>query len=167
MGDLARLGKTVICTIHQPSSEVFEMFDRILLMAEGRTAFLGPIKEAPPFFSAQGYLCPANYNPSDFYIFTLAVIPGQQDKCREKVNQICGAYDSSEFRKRVDHIIKHQHYASNRSESLLIRKKNTPYKAGWFTQFGAVFWRSWLTVLRDPQITLVKGCSSIVCNFKS
>ena len=50
---LAAKGKTVICTIHQPSSEVFAMFDRILLMAQGRTAFLGPIDAALPFFSEQ------------------------------------------------------------------------------------------------------------------
>lgn len=38
---MAEKGKTIICTIHQPSSEVFELFDKILLMSEGRTAFLG------------------------------------------------------------------------------------------------------------------------------
>lgn len=38
---MAAKGKTIICTIHQPSSEVFELFDKIILMSEGRTAFLG------------------------------------------------------------------------------------------------------------------------------
>ena len=42
------------------------MFDRILLMAEGRTAYLGPINDCLRFFSAQGMPCPANYNPADF-----------------------------------------------------------------------------------------------------
>lgn len=50
---LASRGKTVICTIHQPSSEVFALFDRILLMAEGRTAFLGPLDQALDFFASQ------------------------------------------------------------------------------------------------------------------
>jgi len=51
--NLASTGKTVICTIHQPSSEVFAMFDRLLLMAEGRTAYLGPADQALSFFSSQ------------------------------------------------------------------------------------------------------------------
>ena len=51
--NLAAKGKTVICTIHQPSSEVFAMFDRILLMAQGRTAYLGPIDSALTFFASQ------------------------------------------------------------------------------------------------------------------
>jgi len=55
--NLAAKGKTVICTIHQPSSEVFALFDRILLMAQGRTAFLGPIDAALSFFSSQVLAC--------------------------------------------------------------------------------------------------------------
>lgn len=47
---MAKKGKTVICTIHQPSSEMFELFDKILLMAEGRVAFLGRTDDACLFF---------------------------------------------------------------------------------------------------------------------
>ena len=39
--DMAAQGRTIICTIHQPSSEVFAMFDKLLLMADGRVAFMG------------------------------------------------------------------------------------------------------------------------------
>lgn len=48
---LALTGKTVICTIHQPSSELYAMFDKLLLMAEGRIAFLGTPEEADVFFT--------------------------------------------------------------------------------------------------------------------
>lgn len=51
MKRLAKQGKTIICTIHQPSSEVFEKFDRLLLMAEGRLAYLGELNEAARFFA--------------------------------------------------------------------------------------------------------------------
>lgn len=48
---MAQIGKTVICTIHQPSSELYAMFDKLLLMAEGRIAFLGTPDEANVFFN--------------------------------------------------------------------------------------------------------------------
>lgn len=48
---MAQSGKTVICTIHQPSSELYAMFDKLLLMAEGRVAFLGTPEEADLFFT--------------------------------------------------------------------------------------------------------------------
>ena len=50
MKSLAKKGKTIICTIHQPSSEIFEMFDRICLLSEGRLAFQGSRIEAIQFF---------------------------------------------------------------------------------------------------------------------
>ena len=49
--NLARQGKTIICTIHQPSSDVFQMFDKLYLLAEGRLAFTGTIRQATDFFN--------------------------------------------------------------------------------------------------------------------
>lgn len=47
---LAKKGKTLICTIHQPSSEIYEMFDQICLMAEGRIVFIGEPTTANTLF---------------------------------------------------------------------------------------------------------------------
>ena len=88
MKKLAGRGKTVVCTIHQPSSEVFAMFDQFMLLAEGRVAFLGPRVQAIPFFNSIGIQVPRDFNPADFFIRTLAIIPGQEDECRLKVFQI-------------------------------------------------------------------------------
>ena len=42
LNDLARnKGKTIVSTIHQPSSEAFFYFDRVYLMADGYTVFQG------------------------------------------------------------------------------------------------------------------------------
>ena len=43
---------TVICTIHQPSSDIFQMFDKLMLLADGgQVAFFGPLDDCLPFFS--------------------------------------------------------------------------------------------------------------------
>lgn len=51
MKSLAKQGKTIVCTIHQPSSEVFEKFDRLCLLAEGKLAYIGELKRAEAFFA--------------------------------------------------------------------------------------------------------------------
>jgi ABC-type multidrug transport system ATPase subunit len=162
--NLASAGKTVICTIHQPSSEVFAMFDRILLMAEGRTAFLGPIDDCLHFFSTQGMPCPANYNPADFYIFSLATVPGKETESRQKIKYVCDAYESSMAANQVKAIVQREHHETNEREQAQNseKMKKSPYKANFFQQFSAVLWRSFLSVLRDPQILIVKGSSSVV-----
>ena len=41
--NIANSGKTVICTIHQPSEELFYMFDSLLLLHDGCVAYSGPV----------------------------------------------------------------------------------------------------------------------------
>lgn len=43
--------KLVICSIHQPSSEVFACFSHIILMQDGQIAFQGTLRQAEFYFS--------------------------------------------------------------------------------------------------------------------
>lgn len=83
---MAATRRTILATIHQPSSQVFEMFDEILLLSQGRVAFMGSSADALIFFSRIGLRCPSNYNPADFYVQQLAIIPGKEDECKRKVS---------------------------------------------------------------------------------
>ena len=40
-----RHGVIVIASIHQPNWETFALFDKLLLLAQGRTMFYGPIRK--------------------------------------------------------------------------------------------------------------------------
>ncbi|KAK7314832.1 hypothetical protein VNO77_33360 [Canavalia gladiata] len=65
---LARDGRTVIASIHQPSSEVFELFDQLYLLSGGKTVYFGQASEAYEFFAHAGFPCPALRNPSDHFL---------------------------------------------------------------------------------------------------
>ncbi|KAI3473618.1 hypothetical protein Pfo_031423 [Paulownia fortunei] len=65
---LSRDGRTVIASIHQPSSEVFELFDRLYLLSGGKTIYFGQASEAYEFFADAGFPCPALRNPSDHFL---------------------------------------------------------------------------------------------------
>ncbi|KAF2283971.1 hypothetical protein GH714_017682 [Hevea brasiliensis] len=66
-----RDGRTVIASIHQPSSEVFELFHNLCLLSYGRTVYFGPVSIAEKFFSSNGFPCPSLRNPSDHYLRTI------------------------------------------------------------------------------------------------
>jgi ABC-type multidrug transport system ATPase subunit len=66
---VANNNSVVLCTIHQPSSEVFYLFDIVIFMKEGRIFYQGPVDNIVSYFSQRGFQCPSNYNPSDFIMF--------------------------------------------------------------------------------------------------
>jgi len=69
--DLSRKGHTVIGTIHQPTSDCLKHFDDILLLAKGKVAYHGPYDEAVAYFAKQGYVCPRDSTPTDFFMWHL------------------------------------------------------------------------------------------------
>jgi ABC-type multidrug transport system ATPase subunit len=68
--DVARRGKIVICTIHQPSWSMFEHFDKLLLLHHGLVVYHGGTgKKMRDFFHTRmGLNPPAFENPLDFYM---------------------------------------------------------------------------------------------------
>jgi ABC-type multidrug transport system ATPase subunit/ABC-type multidrug transport system permease subunit len=76
--DLARLGCTVISTIHQPSSEVFHMFDRVMLLTSGRLLFDGAVdgpEGMSAYFRKVGLPVPEETNPADHVMFLMQTLP--------------------------------------------------------------------------------------------
>ena len=62
-------GRTVLMTIHQPSIGIYDMFDRLLLMAEGQMVYQGSSKVAVDYFDRHFELkCPEFTNPAEFFI---------------------------------------------------------------------------------------------------
>jgi ABC-type multidrug transport system ATPase subunit len=67
---LADQGRTVLCTIHQPSPDVYKLFDKLILLADGRLIYFGPAKEVAHYFSKSPYQFPfvPHTNPADFAV---------------------------------------------------------------------------------------------------
>ena len=48
--DLASAGRTIIQTIHQPNSDIFEMMDQLMLLAKGRIIYFSQANKAVNYF---------------------------------------------------------------------------------------------------------------------
>ncbi|KAK7324595.1 hypothetical protein VNO77_28288 [Canavalia gladiata] len=66
--ELASGGRTVVMTIHQPSSRLYYLFHKVLLLSEGNTLYFGKGAEAIEYFSSIGYTPALAMNPSDFLL---------------------------------------------------------------------------------------------------
>ncbi|RQO85365.1 hypothetical protein POPTR_001G255900v4 [Populus trichocarpa] len=66
--NIAHDGRTVISSVHQPSSEVFTLFDDLFLLSAGEAVYFGEAKMAVEFFAEAGFPCPSRRNPSDHFL---------------------------------------------------------------------------------------------------
>ncbi|XP_030767197.1 ATP-binding cassette sub-family G member 1-like [Sitophilus oryzae] len=65
---ITKIGRTVICTIHQPPASLFQNFDQVYVLANGYCVFNGSPSCLVPFLSKANFHCPSTYTPADYII---------------------------------------------------------------------------------------------------
>ncbi|XP_070185188.1 protein white-like isoform X2 [Littorina saxatilis] len=162
--NMAQKNRTILCTIHQPSSEIFAMFDRVLLLAEGRVAFLGASSAAQEFLRGLNYRCPVNFNPADFFILTLAIVPGKETECRQKVNTICDAFSETAEAKDIQQTITELNAHAEENSAIVEEAfaNSARNEANWGRQFAILLWRSWVSLFRDVVLFRVRVMQTLV-----
>ncbi|KAK4749403.1 hypothetical protein SAY87_026852 [Trapa incisa] len=156
IANLARQdGRTVVASIHQPSSEVFELFDNLCLLSSGDTVYFGPTSSAELFFASNGFPCPTLRNPSDHYLRTInkdfesdieqGGLVGE--KTEEAIESLVKSYKSSEIcnqvHRRVTEICQEQKAEGNGM------KMKGGSQASFFTQSLVLIRRSFVNMYRD------------------
>ncbi|KAK2991789.1 hypothetical protein RJ640_004886, partial [Escallonia rubra] len=65
---VAKAGRTIITTIHQPSSRMFHMFHKVLLISEGVPVYYGKARESIEYFSSLRFIPEIAMNPAEFLL---------------------------------------------------------------------------------------------------
>ncbi|KAH8819749.1 ABC transporter-like protein [Xylogone sp. PMI_703] len=109
---LAKRGRTIIVTIHQPRSEIWGMFDGLVILSRGSPVFSGKADDSLPWFQKIGMELPAFVNPAEFLIDIAAVdnrSPELEAASTERVERLKAAWQEendrifhSEDEKRVE-----------------------------------------------------------------
>merc|ERR1711907_249651 len=83
---LAQVGnRTIITTIHQPSSRIYQMLDKLLLLGLGHLLYFGDASDAADYFATIGYTMPYGMNPADYFLDVASGWSGEKKDC-EKVD---------------------------------------------------------------------------------
>jgi len=151
-------GCTVLCTIHQPSSETFSYFDRLLLLGTGQTVYHGSIEGASKFYQSCGYPCPLNYNPADHFVESVSIATGMEQESRQIVSGFVKNYQSSVYHENALQAIQEAKEYKKKDNTVkdVIANADFDYKTGFTDQLSAFFSRAIKIAWRNPISTYVK-----------
>lgn len=96
---LAKEGRTLVFTVHQSRSDLFQYFHNVLLLARGgHSVYAGKGSTMLSHFASLGFDCPTTTNPADFALDLITVNLQSATKeaaSREKVKSLILEWDSS------------------------------------------------------------------------
>ncbi|MEQ2282611.1 ATP-binding cassette sub- G member 4 [Ameca splendens] len=158
MRSLALGGRTIICTIHQPSAKLFEMFDKLYILSQGQCIYKGSVPYLIPYMKTLGLYCPTYHNPADFIIEVasgeygdlnpvlfeavqggMCALEHKKNTCETNLTLVCAANSSM----NIGHIESHTFATST------------------LTQFCILFKRTLITICRDQVLTHLRLISHI------
>eukprot|EP00262_Sarcandra_glabra_P012496 TRINITY_DN323_c0_g1_i1.p1 TRINITY_DN323_c0_g1~~TRINITY_DN323_c0_g1_i1.p1 ORF type:complete len:1461 (-),score=277.38 TRINITY_DN323_c0_g1_i1:266-4648(-) len=154
-------GRTVVCTIHQPSIDIFEAFDELLLMKRGgQIIYAGPLgsqshKLVEYFQAVRGVpKIRDGYNPATWMLEVSSTsVEAQLDQDFAEI------YSNSTLYQRNQELIKQLSTPAPGSEDLYFPTK---YSQNFATQYKACLWKQQWSYWRNPQYNAIRFFMTIV-----
>jgi len=145
---LARGGRSIIATIHQPSSETFHMLDRLLLLHKGEVVYFDKVDKVVSYFANLGHQCPTYTNPADYVLQLINTDFGM----KVDVPKLITAYKESN-QETVAYIKDcQQRHAKEESDI----DENHTFQSTVVKQFGQLAIRFWKDNVRNPGVFWVR-----------
>ncbi|CAG1990613.1 unnamed protein product, partial [Fusarium graminearum] len=103
--------RTIIATLYQAGNSIYDQFDKVLVLAEGREIYYGPSTEARHYFETMGFRCPPGANIADFLTSVTVetereIIPGYETTVPRTAHDFEQRYKASETFHRMKHLAK-------------------------------------------------------------
>lgn len=150
---LAKNGRTIVTTIHQPRSSIFHLFDMLCLIAEGRTVYFGPAAQVADYFRNLGFGTPENFNVADFAIDVLSIDPRTKEKEVKSTARV--QYISDHYHENVEPQVlaqaRHFTEADSFEKLSVTKRKNSIFK-----EFAILTRRTLLLMSRERQLNMIR-----------
>ncbi|KAK1762467.1 putative abc transporter cdr4 protein [Phialemonium atrogriseum] len=165
-------GQTCAVSIYQAPQSAYDLFDKVLLIYEGRQVFFGRADKARDYFVALGFECPARQTTPDFLTSMTApservVRAGWEDRVPRTPDEFAARWRQSgeyaELRAQIEryaaaHALDGPEAAAFRAQKKSVQSKGqrlaSPFILTYSQQVRLCLWRGWRRLLGDPAMTL-------------
>lgn len=162
--NIANTGRTIVCTIHQPSIDIFESFDELLFMKRGgELIYAGPLgpnsHKLVEFFEAIPGVpkIKDGYNPA---AWMLEVTNPLMENCLGV--DFADYYRKSKLFQQNRNLVENLSKPSSESKELSFPTK---YSQSYLVQYFACLWKQNLSYWRNPQYTAVRFFYTVIISL--
>lgn len=172
------LGLASIVTLYQAGNGIYELFDKVLVLDEGKEVFYGPLKEARPYMESLGFVCRDGANVADY--LTGVTVPterlirkGYEHTFPRNANALLEEYKKSDIYPKMmaeydfPETPQAKEHTETFKESVTHDKhpqlpKSSPLTSSFTTQVKAAIVRQYQILWGDKASFLIKQISSLV-----
>ncbi|KAL3657564.1 hypothetical protein V7S43_017531 [Phytophthora oleae] len=139
-------GKNVLCTIHQPSSLVYDMFTNVIVLSRGQTVYCGSRSNMIPHFASIGFNCPKYMNPAEYFVNLV----NTDFEDHVDVTKLVYAYAQSNVKKQLLDQLTADQATLKHLPDIELRPSSA------MRQFGVLMYRNTLNNIRNPGIYWIR-----------
>ncbi|KAG0561906.1 hypothetical protein KC19_9G102300 [Ceratodon purpureus] len=166
------LDGTVLMALLQPAPETFELFDDIILLAEGHIVYMGPPQDSVAFFESEGFILPERKGIADF----LQEVTSKKDQEQywspdmgpytyKSVEELAMAFKKSDIGREQGKYLSQPFNKTLSHPQALI---TIPYALSSWDIFKACMGREWLLIKRNKFLYIFRTCQvillSVICS---
>ncbi|KAH8704060.1 ABC transporter [Talaromyces proteolyticus] len=172
-------GLSSVVTLYQAGNGIYELFDKVLVLDEGKEIYYGPMKEARPFMHGLGFICAEGANVADF--LTGVTVPterkirnGYESTFPRNADAILAHYEKSDIKKDMgteydypntqsakDNTEEFQRAIMNEKHPGLLTERS-PVTVGFAEQLKACVQRQYQIIRGDMAVLIIKQASNII-----
>ncbi|RGP63280.1 atpase [Fusarium longipes] len=173
------MGCTSAVAIYQASQDAYEVFDKVLVLYQGRQIFFGRTGEAKAYFEGLGFVCPEQQTTADFLTSMTShqeriIRVGFEGKAPRSPDEFAQAWKDSIHRQHLvaetdDYLEQHpfggEHYEkfvdSRKRDQSKSQRIKSPFTLSYMEQMRLTLGRSWVMLKADPSVTI----TLLLCNL--
>ncbi|KAL3481319.1 ABC-2 type transporter-domain-containing protein [Aspergillus californicus] len=177
-------GLTSILTLYQAGNGIYELFDKVLVLDEGKQIYYGPMQEARPFMEELGFACADGANVADFMAGVTVpterkIREGFENTFPRTASEIRAHYEASEIKQRMqlEYGYPETEEATNHTREFertiqgekhpSILTKGSPVTVGFHTQLIASIQRQYQIIRGDKAVLFIKQGTNLIQAFSS
>jgi ATP-binding cassette subfamily G (WHITE) protein 2 (PDR) len=165
-------GATACVAIYQAPQSAYDLFDKVLVLYEGRQIYFGPTTSAKKYFTDMGFVCPDRQTDADFLTSMTSALerlvqPGFEDRVPRTPDEFAVRWKASPERAELmvaieaynaKYILNGEYLEkfkqSRRAQQAKAQRVSSPYTLSYVQQVKLCLWRGFQRLKGDPSITL-------------